>query len=264
MILIGSRAVRIHFPDFYRNCNDWDYITDVKHPSKITEEGRKEFYSIPAFNKLIGQIEHLSPEQLYTLKVSHSFWDIHWEKTMSDIHFFQKKNVQLDESLFTELYSHWEKVHVKKKVNLNQDNLIFFNKFVNRIYEHDELHKAIAYYEDQPMFTKLKKDLSKAWINKSMFDSLSTEDKFKTCREEIFVIALERFLIPNDFKTNPIVAYRRSAKILITRLSKGWFPKFIVENWSSLNKPDFNFVEKFKESKLYEDKNQLSSNSMVH
>ena len=185
MILIGSRAAKIHFPDFYRNCNDWDYVTDIKHPSEITEEGRKEYYSIPAFNNLLGQISYLSAEQLYTLKVSHCFWDIYWEKTMNDILFYQSKGVKLDENLFNELYAHWEIVHAKKKVNLNQGNEIFFNKFVHRVYNHDQLHEAVSYYEDSPMFSKLKKDLNKAWINKSMFENLSI-DFLVTIGETVF------------------------------------------------------------------------------
>jgi len=253
MILFGSQAAKNYFPDF-RETHDLDWL--VKEDNKqaeLIDEIRNEYYHIPPFDYLLDQPKGiLSPEQLYTLKVSHSFWDIKWEKTMFDINFFQEKNLKLDENLFNELYSFWEIKHKEKRVNLNQSNEKFFNSYVKRKYIHDDIHKEMSYY-DEPMFNKLKKDKSKAWINKEMFFNLSKEDQIKTCREEIYVTALERCLIPSDFKIHTLSGYSKACKLLITSMTKGWFPKFIVENWKELRKPDIDYKQKFLNSKLYLD-----------
>ncbi len=238
--LVGSRAAKFWFDD-YREPRDWDYLIapgeQVKGDKHIAEDG------------LLPFLDHeiATPEMLYTLKVSHSFWAIHWEKTMRDIYFFQSKGIELDEDLFKGLYKFWEKRHGKKKANLNVKNEEFFTKYVDRKYEHDTLHEAIKYY-DVPMYQKLKKDTSMALIDRGMFEALSFEDKCKLVREETYVTALERFLIPREFDMDELTAYRRAIKLIITSMSKGFFPKFIVENWIVLNKPDNHpWIELFKE-----------------
>lgn len=229
--LIGSRAAKHWFHDYYREPFDWDYLTEpgekIKGDCHVAEEGLLAFLNYPI----------APPELLYTLKVSHSFWGIHHEKTMRDIMFFQSKGIKLDEDLFKSLYKYWTKIHGKKKAKLNVKNEEFFTKSVNRKYEHDSLHEAIKYY-DEPMYKKLKKDMSMALLDRSMFEALSFEDKCKLAREESYVTALERFLIPKEFEIEPVVAYRRAQKLLITSMSKSWFPKFIVENYISLHRPD--------------------------
>lgn len=241
-IIIGSRAARYWFKDFPRECNDFDVIAK-KPPEDRTR--KVEYHWSPAFEWLLSHERYVaSPDALYTIKVSHSFWDLHWDKTMFDIQFLKSKGCKVIEDFYKLLYEDWTKIHGPKKVNLNVSNEEFFNKYVNRAYDHDSIHKAIAYY-DVPMFTKLKKDQSKAWIDRDLFEKLSYYDKIRTCREEIYVIALERDLIPSGFTVNPAIAYKRAAKSLITRMSKGWFPRFMVENWDELRKTDHHY--KFKQ-----------------
>lgn len=228
--LIGSRAAKHWFPD-YREPRDWDYLIAPGESRigdcHIAEEGLVAFLDY----------DIAPPEMLYTLKVSHAFWPIHWEKTMHDIKFFQSKGIKLDEALFKELYKFWEVRHSKKRANLNVSNEKFFTSSVPRKYVHDSLHEAVKYY-DEPMYKKVKDDLSKAFIPRKNFEALSFEDKCKLAREETYVTALERYLIPGDFKMDELTAYRKASKLLITSMSKGFFPKFIVENWITLNKPD--------------------------
>lgn len=239
-VLIGSRAVKNIFSD-YRECNDWDYLVNEIPDSK---EENAEYYIIPPLSEYLLQNE-LDKNVLYTLKVSHSFWNINFEKTVYDIRFLKHKGSEIIEPLYKELYSFWETVHGKKKVYLNETNEDFFTSRVDRIIEHDTLHEILAYY-DEPMFNKLKKDLNKAWISKDMFTNLSYEDKLKTCREELYVIATERFLIPNNFKMNSLIAYKKAVRLLVTSLSKGWFPLFIIENIEALDKPDIKYSDKVK------------------
>lgn len=236
--LVGSRAAKHWFPDF-RKPSDIDYL--------ISPGDKK----IGDSHEVIGALEEFlqwdiaPPEALYTLKVSHSFWPHHWKKTMDDILFFQEKGVEFDHELFKKLYKVWEDRHGKKRAKLNVKNEDFFRPTVQRKYVHDTLHQAVKYY-DEPMYKKLKKDQSMAMLDRKMFEALSFEDKCKTAREEIYVTALERFLIPNDFGGEILTSYQRACKLLITSMTSGYFPLFIVLNWIDLHKPDDHpFIELF-------------------
>jgi len=262
-ILIGSRAARHWFEDF-REPKDWDYITDYKNEDgrdawieRINDE-KHEFHTIwfCAGNRYIlenTECDIVKPEFLYTLKLSTCFWPVFWEKTMWDIKYFQEKGVQHDETLFKIMYEEHTRIHGRKRANLKKTNDEFFKDAVKREYVHDDIHKAVAYY-DAPLYESCKKDKNKAFINESLFNKLSYEDQLRMCREEIYVTALERFLIPKDFKINRTVAYREACKLLLTSMTKGWFPKFIALNWFELYKPDDNnFVDLFK-TKLAKEK----------
>jgi hypothetical protein len=221
--VIGSEAAAIHFPDF-RTIKDKDAV------SKTPIKGWETHYS-PGFDYLLNQQKLIaSPDELYTIKVSHAAWNIHWEKTMHDIEFFQLKGCKVIEEFYQALYKDWEIIHGAKKAHLNVYNDDFFTCSVNRKYDHDWLHEQMMYY-DTPMYFKIKTNKEKAFVEKKLFDNLSFEDKIRNVREEAFVVALERFMIPSEFMMNPSVAYRKALKALITHMTKGWWPRFIIENW---------------------------------
>lgn len=248
--LIGSRAMNHWFPDF-RVGKDEDYLTD--EDLKSTLSPHVEYFNVNGFHGLewvLHRGEIASPEILYTIKLSHSFWNVHWPKTMFDILWCQNKGIEHIPELLSLLYKDWEIKHGKKKAYLGKSNDDFFNDFVSRVYVHDDIHRAIAYY-DEPMFEKLKYRKDSAYISEKLFNGLSYEDKLKTCREEIYVTTLERFLIPSEFRMNSLTAYRGACKLLVTSMTKGWFPRFIVLNWSELNRPDHhNYIDLFKSANL--------------
>lgn len=241
IMLIGSKAAKIHFPDFPREPHDTDYISE-------NEIDKADCHYCEGFEYILNKYPNQDvapPEVLYTLKVSHAFWDIWWEKTMFDICFFQSKKVNLDEDLFKVLYKDWEKRHGKKKAYLKKSNEDFFIDSVQRTYIHDDIHKAIA-YGNEPLYEKIKHDRSKAMTSYDLFLKLNDEEKLNLCREEIYVTALERILVPNEFQKHPFAAFKEAAKMLITSMTKGWFPKFIVENWLKIRTFKYDYVAKFK------------------
>lgn len=249
MIYIGSIAAKHWFPDF-REPKDADFLVkNVKSVSNALEVNSKrvEYYDVPPIYKYIENPHslYLSPDLLYTLKVSHCLWDIHWDKTMFDIQFFQNKGCKLNVELFYELYEYWKSIHNTKRTNFDKSNEDFFNDKVVRTYNHDDLHRIIM-KTDQPLFNLIKKDLNGAEIDADLFGKLDITTKFDIVREEAYVIALERWLIP-EITSNPQVAYSRALKALITRLSPVWLVLFIAENYSTLKKLDSNFYLKFKE-----------------
>lgn len=244
--LFGSRAIKFWFNDF-REPNDYDYITDEKLKSG---NGIEYHPNYGVFDEIMKFGPIVPPEVSLTLKMSHAFWDVHWEKTMSDILFLQKKNITYLPNLFDKLKKHWKFYLGNKKVNLNKNNEDFFSDKVSRVIDHDKLHEIVA-YGNEPLYKKIKEDQSKAKVEYHLFLSLSEKDKLNLCREEIYVIALERFLIPSRMIIPIQTAYLKAVKQLVTTMTDGFFPEFIILNWKSLYTPsDFEWIKKCKSQKI--------------
>lgn len=154
--------------------------------------------------------------------------------------------------------------HIKPHppVNLNQTNEAFFAKSANalrRVFDHDALHRLVAFDTNRPAFLKFKRDKTKAALDLTLFRNGSQQDKLNLVREEIMVIALERFIIPSCIGQDIFFCFRcrRSSHIyhqkpndcdpltsqmayinafekVCTRLSKGWFREFALENYAEL------------------------------
>lgn len=238
--LVGSRALLKHFSDFYREADDTDYFSDTEI------EGADVFYH-PYLEKWSwGAIA--TADEIYTIKVSHSFWQLRnksWSKHMRDIQFMQEKGCYFILELHEILYPIWEEIHGKKKANLEQEPDQFFNPKVDRKYDHDSLHTSIAYY-DQPLFNEILRDGHQVAVDRKKFEALPIERKFQLVREEIYATALERHIIPADYARSRVSSYKSALMQTVTSFSKGWFPLFIVLNYSELNMPDLNFVEVHK------------------
>jgi len=257
MLIIGSTALHHWFPDS-REPKDFDIIQSPLEKNILEYfgfnylKGKVEKYWLNSFQYILDNnidFKFVDPNFLYTIKLSHSFWDVKWDKTIYDIIFLKNKGCQADEVLYKMLVNEWKLVHGKKKVNLNKNNDEFFKDNVKREYEHDELHILVAHY-DRPLYERIKPDLNKANCSYKMFTDLSFEDKIKLCREEIFVVALERYLIPNDFVANEKAAFHKALKHLVTSMSFGWFPRFIVENIKEItNVKKLNLKEKLCQTK---------------
>lgn len=243
-ILVGSRALKWWFADA-REPRDTDYF------SETPIDGAETFWhpNLAGYQWLDERVA--TPIELYTVKVSHAFWDLHgsWSKHMYDITFLQeKKHDYLVPELYEILYPIWEERYGKKKVNLNAKPEDFFNKNVHRVYDHDSIHRSIAYY-DRPLFERILRDGHEVAVDKAKFEALSYEDKLRLVREEVYATALERQVIPSEYKCSPTGAYRWALKKTITSFSKGWFPLFIVENYINLRNPDVDYVKRHEENK---------------
>lgn len=225
-LIFGSTALKFWYPEV-REPKDLDYI------SKEKSTKGEEHHWVDALLYVIENNKHdtyVDPDFLYTIKASHASWDIKWEKTIYDIMFLKSKGCKLDEKLYGMLYKEWEIIHGKKKINFNKDVEEFFKDKVTRKFNHDELHELLK-FGDEPMHDKLRVDKSKALCSKSIWESFSEEDKVKCALEEIYVIATERYVING---INPKIAKRRATKDLITRLSKGFFNTFLIDNYEKI------------------------------
>lgn len=243
-ILIGSQALSHWFHDA-RTPHDIDYFS--------TEEidGAEVFWH-PKLAGYQWSGEIANPQELYTIKVSHAFWfhgDRKWWKHMYDVKFLQEHGHRdVIPELYDILYAIWVERHGKKKAFLNVPADEFFNPNVDRIYDHDSIHRSVAYHE-RPLYESILKDGADVMVDESKFWNLEQADRLSLVREEVYATALERILIPKNYAPSPRAAYNWAMRKTITDFSKGWFPKFIVLNWSELYKPDVDYVKVHLENK---------------
>ena len=234
-ILIGSRALARYVDSI--EPNDTDYFSDKSIP------GAECFYH-PDLEKYDWHGDVANLDELYTIKVSHSFWCLRngsWSKHIQHISLMEEMGAKLIPELYSILYSIWEERYGKKKVNLNAEPEEFFNNRVKRAYEHDSVHAAIAFGEE-PLFNKILRDGHKVAVDKNKFDSLSHEDKIHLVQEELFATALERKVIDDEGKFWRS-SYQWALMMLITSFSKGWFPLWVVTHINEIKNPPFNYYD---------------------
>jgi len=248
-VLVGSTAMAHHLPQT-REPKDIDYLLVNPTAEELAEDKQRgiDSFTHPALAEWDWSGEVASLDELFTLKVSHSFWELKngsWDKHMFDIVKMQEAGAQFLPELHAILYPIWVETHGKKKANLELSPDEFFNPNVNRTYEHDTIHASVAYRENGvPLFNEILRDGHQVAVDRSKFEAMSEETKHQLVREEVYATALERRIIPSDYTVNPRVAYSYALRKTITSYTKGWFPLYIVLNYGELRKPDVNFVER--------------------
>ncbi len=255
-LLVGSTALMNWYPDFKRVPKDIDYIVTTPQEKMSNSRGIEYFYHpllASYLEKCYGPDagdQIAGSDMLYTIKVSHSFWALRngsWNKHMYDLMWLQDKGCEVIPDFYDVLYDTWVEVHGKKKANLNVPASEFFTASVPRKYDHDSIHRSIA-YGDRPLYEAILKDNSEVAVSREKFEALSHEDKCRLVREEVYATALERILIPSNYEQSARGAYAWAMKQTITSFSKGWFPYWIVTNYLDLYKPDCDFVARHKEN----------------
>jgi hypothetical protein len=235
MVLIGSTAIKHYFNDFKREPHDIDFIVKPNENLPIINNTRCEFHINPILENYPDYV--LSPNHIYTLKVSHVFWDIKWEKHMFDIVFLKSKGCELDKKMFDELYQYWEFKHGKpNRSNLNMSANDFFNNAIPKKHNHDFLHTLI---NPIPVYTKILKDGAEVDVDENKFNNLSFDEKCELVREEVYVMAYER-LANRDYR----VAYMWMLKKFILNHAPLWEALFIIENYLNFIKPKINYKQK--------------------
>lgn len=239
-MLIGSKAAKVWFPDFREPKDEDHFSPDPDLPGD-------NFWHESFPNYWAGDFT-ATPNMLYTIKVSHSPWALQngtWEKHMNDILFYQKKGVEFIREVWEILHPVWKEIHGQKQVNLNQTKEEFFGDAVVRKYDHDSLHESVA-YGDNAMYIRILKDGSDVLVDNGKFWAMSHEDKLMTIREEVYATALERWVVPSDYRVSPRMAYAKAMKKSITSLFKNEWALFIILNYDVLYKPDFDYVAQHK------------------
>lgn len=251
MHLIGSSHINSITDDFYRKSNDIDYIVKSinRNLPKIDNNKKIEYHLNPVLTQYIDKFGN-SLEVQYTLKLSHMFYDINWSKHLSDIKWFQDKNINYIQSLYFDLVNYWKTIHGnRKEPNFKKLNTEFFYDKVKRNISHDDLHDLVKYY-DTPLFNKVKVNLEYAEVNEELFNKLNHEDQIKLILEECYVLCIERNNYEN-IKYNPKLMTFYTLKIMILRLLPDWLALFTILNFKEIHNKS-RYIKQLNETINYE------------
>jgi hypothetical protein len=239
MILIGSSAIKYWYPDFPREPKDKDYAVDNKSLKSTRET---EYLYNPVLRRCYPECSStkskynrvLKPNALYTLKISHMFWDINWNKHLYDIQWLTEKGCKVIPALFYELYDYWNQYHSKnKRSDLKMSANQFFDNAVKCEFDHDTLHTLI---KNPPTYTKVL--IGEVEVSEEKFNKLSFQEKCDLVQEEIYIMAWER-MSNKDYRQ----AYEIMLKKFIISHAPLWEALFILTNYKHLYKPLVNYKQ---------------------
>lgn len=247
MLITGSAAVRRWFPDFPRQPKDVDaFAVSTIDPDFIAgwKRGGGDIFTHPGLDHWLeplcgGDTRYADIHELYTIKVSHSHWELDngsWRKHMADVLWLQDRGAVLDKPLYTLLCSVWTQVHGAKKMSMQRDKGAFFADAVVRIYDHDSIHDSVA-YGDCALYERFLLPGQTVEMDMSAVRAAPLPVQVMLFREEVYATALERLLIPNEYRFSPGHAYLWALRRTITSLTKGWSSRFMIENYRLFRDP---------------------------
>ncbi len=295
---IGSRAIISIWPDFerYRKAwqkewgfkvsNDYDRIVTHKTYTKFLHDNQDYIISVTEraadhfvvkTDDTVFEFEIARPgssgefylqsnipleEKLLSIYSSHRFMPINWRKHIVTLNFLETmvgrdKIAKITNQRFRENEVIYGQLRTP---SLNKNKASFFNDktVAIRVFEHDDIHKIMAHYES-PLFERIKPDPDKVLCSKDLWHNLSWIDKVKCVLEEVYVIALERKLIPMMFLgKEPYTtkeAFLWALQRVSTNLCSGWFREFASKNALAifaLRNPDYLnvFLQGFADGKI--------------
>lgn len=254
-MIIGSVAIKFHFPSLNREPKDYDIIAldqynklDLERIHRGDLDKRLEILINPVlFNYYKGSVPNMcGTNELYTLKASHSFWDLSnnsWQKHIYDCVFLKEQGCELIFPLFYDLYDYWVKLHGgNKRSNLNMTANDFFDNAIKCPIPHDDLHELLLqheYFKNQtkPTYTNILKDGAEVEVEEEKFNKLSEEEKYKLVVEEVMVMAFERW----SEKTNFRLAFELMMKKFLIGHAPMWEAIWMINNYKKLLRCPFNY-----------------------
>lgn len=262
-LLIGSRALKFQNKNFKLK-EDADYDVISINPIEGTEHHRPDFlnnfeferYALSSYIEFNGQkLYPVDKIGLSIIKRSHLWRDLSFDKHITMYHKYLadyfKNIVESDQIIYDNRLNLTRQEFPQGYPTLNKTVKEFFDDAVIKKYDHDMLHELVAFY-DRPLYTKMQRDSSLAWCNKDQWDSFSYEDKNKCVAEETMVIAIERFLVPNDWNFPPKLAYFKALKKVCTTLTSGWFRDHAIDNYPEI-------INLFDNNRILSVKSQLGN-----
>lgn len=229
-------------------------------------DGIKSLESLLEFS----EDDYASPEVLYSLKKAHINYPIKFRKHIEDLAFLRSKLREksgisermdlnshldwLDElPLFTELHRKCtaDRIGPVKTPKMDNKASDFFGKsknFVTSYYIHDDMHKAVAkMHEGDPVYEKIIAEGSEVETDLILWSKLDLQQKIWCVLEEVYVIALERKIIPALFEDieGPMTekeAFDWALMRVCTTLCDGFFRDFAVKAYNQIQEqynPDY-------------------------
>ncbi len=193
-----------------------------------------------------GRLLFPSLNILYLLKMSHRFLrnSPHFLKTLQDISVMKYFGAVIEDAHKPLFKAREKQTYDYPHPNLNTTKSGFFQDEYK--YDHDSLHIAVKHL-DRPAYEYYKPDVNEVFTSKEMFFSVAEEIRLFGSLEESYVLALERRLIPNEFRVDPKESFYMALEKLATSISSGWFREYTWTNYYKLRSMyDASYVTKFE------------------
>jgi hypothetical protein len=262
-ILIGSRALDYWYDlGIAKPNSDWDVIstkpiegTEWHDPWLLNNDAIHNFTSPEHTIDFNGNTLYVCKLQgLALIKRSHLWRDLGFSKHITMYHKYLADyldlNITFNRIFLNERTRMTMERFPQQGPNLNQTVENFFDDAVTKVYNHDMLHSLFA-YQEQPMYTRLQTDSTKAWCSKELWDDLTHLEQLQCVAEETYVIATERFMVPKDWKYPAKLAYNKALNKVCTTLCKNWFRDKAIDYYPEV-------MELFDEGKFLSVKDKLS------
>jgi hypothetical protein len=280
MILIGSRALSYWKFEHNSNGKDWDIICSagtaeqyverkICHDDYSWKHGDVEFHNSKYFlnhdvsslywkgdfaETPIGKIPVCSRRGLAAIKRSHLWRRLDFTKNIIQYQLMDHDFNGVDRDFIGRRSKLIEEAFPQPTAPQNVSNREFFKDNVQRVFTHDDIHPIVAHYKI-PIYEMLKSDHSKAECESDLWHDLSNVNKDRAVLEEIYVIALERWLIPSriEGKKYPYkLALYKALEKCCTTLGEGFFRDHAIDNWARIVEQfDFSKLDRFFESELW-------------
>lgn len=223
---LGSgKHVMLEVEDSHANENSKEIYIEMLKEHCSTQDG---IYTTPA---------HI--DWLLFFKESHKFKkdSVHFLKTLNDIKLLREIGAQMPVSLQSPLFKERERLTYSNKLpNLNVKAGEFFNpNTVQYKYDHDSLHIAVALC-DKPAYLYYKHPDKEVFCSEELFFAQTQEIRLAGVYEEACVLALERSLIPFDFKPSPHKAFAMALEKICTSITSGFFREFSYRHYHEVLK----------------------------
>lgn len=248
-MIIGSVALKASIPGKLRTPKDLDFVIEGDEPTKSEIRRAKlaakefgvtkiEYLKNPVLLKHCNNAAMIDPHDLLALKMSHLFWDIEYEKHLKDVCILRNYYSTSSEPLFQELYKYWETVHGPlKRSDLKMSKEEFFDNQLTK-YDHDELHEQLAKY---PAYKKFLKDGEEVEICKNKWDTFYGGDRTNLIREEVMVMAFERYQ-----EYNYLHAYNLMLKKYLQLHAPLFVARWAFMRYNVIYLPSFDFIKLLK------------------
>lgn len=241
MIVVGSFARDLLLNgdmDLNRDIDIWVGENET-HPESLFGSKRLDVSVMPAkvmellsgYSLEFHGVSFADLDALLTIKASHLEYDINWKKHSADFINLRRYGLELIPELLDALRAYWKELHgsSKSKLSLYKTKDEFFDDFVPKRFDHDYLHELVA-KPNRPVYEGCLKEGQEVLIDRGKFDELDFDQQVRMFKEEVAVIALERWLLNPKCGITIGNAWHRSLHKTVTALTKGWASQFIVDN----------------------------------
>ena len=203
-----------------------------------------------------GLVRPASLDMLLFFKESHKYKknSVHFLKTLQDIILLKSLGAKIPSTMSDLLAERERLTYTNKLPVLDVGKKEFFNpQTVTYKYDHDDLHVAVALL-DKPAYTFYIDPNKQVMCSQQRFNECPGVVKLFGVVEESMVLALERSLIPFDFKPDPDKAFSTALEKVCTSITSGWFREYAYNHYweaqaayRTVNK-DKHYVDRFKEA----------------